>query len=221
MKAIIKIILLFLTLLIPVFASACNLPAFKKTPIPESSSPLATPTFLVGDLGWGAIHGKVTDSVTGLPIPGAIVTCRHSSYTSPSLCNTSTVTEKDGIYTFPENFFHDTDRVHLEVQAKGYVTQSLDVNFLISPWLNADFTLTPAAATEAPQVMCTQPACGPYESLFCPQGDCPNGCGYVCATPAAICTPPLCAIDGNEVYFCSGVCPGGCGTTCATITPGP
>jgi hypothetical protein len=221
MKATIKSLFLFLTFLIPVFASACNLPDFNKTSMPESTSPQATATFLVGDLGWGAIHGTVTDSVTGLPIPGATVTCRHSSYTSPSQCNTSTVTEKDGTYKFAEFFFHDTDRVQLEVRADGYVSRSLDVNFLISPWLVADFVLVPAAATEAPQAMCTQPACRPYESLYCPQGNCPNGCGYVCATPAAICTPPICAIGTNEVYFCSEVCPGGCGTTCATLTPVP
>lgn len=222
-----KAISLFQALFFMVFAAACNLPAVNTlTPTIEVSTTepatsLATSTFLVGDLGWGAIHGTVTDAASGLPIANATVTCRHSSYTSPSLCNTSTVTDKDGKYTFAQNFFHDTDRVQLEVQAQGYVTQSMEVNFLTSPWLNADFTLISADTNQQPEVTCTQPACAPYEALMCSQGDCPNGCGYVCATPAAICTPPICAIGVNEVYYCSGVCPGGCGTTCATITPSP
>lgn len=222
-----KVIPLFQVLFFIGIATACNLPARNTlTPTTEVSitgpaTPLATSTFLVGDLGWGAIHGTITDSTTGLPIVNATVTCKHSSYTSPSLCNTNTVTDEDGKYAFAQNFFHDTDRVQLEVQAQGYLTQSIDVNFLTSPWLNADFALTPADTNPPPVISCTQPACGPYEALMCPQGDCPNGCGYVCATPAAICTPPICAIGANEVYYCSGVCPGGCGTTCATITPAP
>ncbi|HCC78673.1 MAG: hypothetical protein A2X25_10170 [Chloroflexi bacterium GWB2_49_20] len=36
-----------------------------------------------------------------------------------------------------------------------------------------------------------------------------------------MCTPPLCAIGTNEVYYCSETCPNGCGTTCATYTPTP
>jgi len=41
------------------------------------------------------------------------------------------------------------------------------------------------------------------------------------STPAPVCTPPVCAIGTNEVYFCREECPGGCGTTCATYTPVP
>jgi hypothetical protein len=194
------------------------------TPViaPTTPPPAITVVIVAGDLGKGSIHGKVIDSTTGAPIAGAKVTCQHSSYTSTTLCNTSVVTAQDGTYVFPESFFHDTDRVQLEVQAQGYVTQTLKVNFLVSPWLNEDFALAPVVVTNPPQIMCTQPACRPYEALFCPQGNCPGGCGYVCATPAAICTPPLCAIGTSEVYTCkSGVCPGGCGTTCATFTPAP
>lgn len=189
--------------------------------ISETPFPIVTNTFIVGDLGWGAIYGRIIDSISGVPIVGATVTCWHSSYTSPSLCNTSTFTKEDGTYTFPDNFFHDTDRVRLEVKAQGYVTQTIDVNFFTSPWLKADFALVPAIPTEPSPIVCTPPSCGPYDALICQQGNCPGGCGYVCITPAAICTPPVCAIGTNEVYYCSGVCPGGCGTTCATITPAP
>ncbi len=34
-----------------------------------------------------------------------------------------------------------------------------------------------------PQIMCTAPACETNEVLVCP-GDCPGGCGFVCATQA-------------------------------------
>jgi hypothetical protein len=235
-----KIIFLFTMLLSFAIVSSCNLPGFFSTTTPsltlmpnikntaivqptisETPSPIVTNTFIVGDLGWGTIHGKVKDATTGAPIVGARVTCRHTSYTSTALCNASVITAEDGTYTFPENFFHDSDRVQLEVESQGYSKQTINVNFFTSPWLNADFALVPAISTEPPQVMCTQPACRPYESLFCPLGNCAGGCGYVCATPAAICTPPLCTIGTSEVYYCDGVCPGGCGTTCATYTPAP
>lgn len=239
-----KFFFLFVTLLSLIIMASCNLPDLNATPTP-TSSPTMTPsikntaavettisetpspiviitnTFIVGDLGWGVIHGKVTDARTGAPIVGAKVTCWHSSYTSSALCNSSVVTAEDGTYAFPENFFHDTDRIQLEVESQGYTKQTIDVNFFTSPWLNADFALVPAISTEPPQVMCTKPSCGPYDSLICPQEDCVNGCGYVCITPVAICTPPLCAIGVSEVYYCPGVCPAGCGTICATFTPAP
>jgi hypothetical protein len=236
MKA--KITFLLVPLLCLSILVSCNLPGRQVTPtltpsststadirntatlgatITETPSPTVTSTYIPGDLGWGTIHGKVTDANTGAPIVGATVTCQHSSYTSNALCNASVVTAEDGTYAFPESYFHDTDWLRLEIQAKGYVTQTLNINFLASPWLVADFALIP----ESPQVMCTQPSCRPYESLACPQGNCTNGCGYVCLTPAAICTPPVCAIGTSEVYYCAGNCPGGCGTTCATFTPVP
>jgi hypothetical protein len=43
-------------------------------------------------------------------------------------------------------------------------------------------TLEPAdTPSPSPQIMCTAPACGEDELLFCP-GDCPGGCGHICAT---------------------------------------
>jgi hypothetical protein len=220
---------LFLLALAFLALLSCRLPL---TPTPTSTHALAatptlgtvvpTQTFIVGDLGWGPIYGKVTDAATGKPIAGATVTCSHSSYTSPATCNTSTVTEADGSYKFPDAFFHDTDRLRLEVRVQGYVTQTINVNFFTSPWLKTDFALVPGTDTELPFIACTAPACGPYEALTCARGDCTGGCGLVCATPYAICTPPLCVIGTSEVYYCtSGTCPGGCGTGCATYTPAP
>jgi hypothetical protein len=214
MKAKTKITFLFVTLLFLAIAASCNLPRLNSVSTPS----IVTNTFIAGDLGWGTIHGKVTGAGTGTPIVGATVTCQHSSHTSTTLCNTSVVTAEGGTYAFPESFFHDTDRVQLEVKARGFTKQTINVNFLTSPWLNIDVALV---AIESPQVVCTQPSCGPYDSRICPQGDCAGGCGYVCITPVAICTPPLCAIGVSEVYFCPEVCPAGCGTTCATFTPAP
>jgi hypothetical protein len=187
---------------------------------PPTGTPSTFPT-IAGDLGWGRIYGEVLDASTSLPIEGATVTCRHSSYTSPSTCNTSILSQSDGSYTFPEVFFHDTDRIWLEVKADGYAAQKVQVDFLAEPRLKTVFLLVPGTGTAGPPITCTAPSCGPYEALFCPSGDCPGGCGLMCATPAAICTPPLCAIGTNEVYTCPGICPGGCGTICATYTPEP
>jgi hypothetical protein len=239
-----KIISLFVTLLSFVIVSSCSLPGLNGTPTATSSptftpsikntvtvaatisetpsfTPMVTNTFIVGDLGWGSIYGKVTDARTGAPIVGAAVTCWHYSYTSTALCNTSLLTDEEGKFIFTDIYFHDTDYIQLQVESTGYITQTINARFFTTPWLIADFALIPAISTKPPQVMCTQPSCGPYESLFCPQGNCADGCGYICATPAAICTPPLCAIGTSEVYYCDGVCPGGCGTTCATFTPAP
>jgi hypothetical protein len=180
--------------------------------------PTATPN---GDLGWGDIQGKVTDSITHLPIVGAKITCQHFSVTSTAPCNASVLTGLDGKYIFPNVYFVDGDYFQLKVQAPGYIDQTVYVNTVRTPNPVVNVSLA-VIATATPQIVCTQPACGPYEALVCDQGNCIGGCGFVCVTPVAICTPPLCAIGTNEVYTCSGTaCPAGCGTTCATYTPAP
>jgi hypothetical protein len=227
-----KVIFLFVTLLCVAMIASCSLPGLSATPDikntataqPTTASPtvIITNTGIVGDLGWGVIHGKVTDAGTGAPIVGAKVTCWHYSYTSPARCNTSILTNQDGEFVFTDIYFHDTDHIQVKVEARGYATQTTDARFFTWPSLTADFALVPAVSVEPPSAVCTQPACGPYEALTCPLGNCTGGCGYICATPAAICTPPACAIGTSEVYYCSsGGCAGGCGTTCATFTPGP
>jgi hypothetical protein len=233
MKA--KIIFLLILLLGLSVLVSCNLPGritptdfpiIKNTTtagarITETPSPTVTTTFIPGDLGSGTVHGKITDANTGAPIVGAKVTCWHTSYVPHTLCNVSILTGNDGEFIFSDIYFHDTDHMQVKVEAPGYVTQTIDAKFFTMPTLLVDFALVPDISTEPPQVMCSQPACRPYEALACPQGNCINGCGYICITPAAICTPPACAIGTSEVYYCEGVCPGGCGTTCATFTPAP
>jgi len=75
----------------------------------------------------------------------------------------------------------------------GQFIPPLDVG---TPTAPATAEATPTAvvipsAGETPILMCTPPACAPGESYACPTGDCPGGCGTVCAapTPTAISGP--------------------------------
>ena len=102
-------------------------------------------TFIAGDLGWGQIHGVVTDAATGKSIPGALVTCEHNSYTSGvnMRCAGGTYTDANGAFVYQKIFFHDTDTIKLTVTASGYqiqeyaqtafTTNDLTVNFPLSP----------------------------------------------------------------------------------------
>lgn len=54
---------------------------------------------------------------------------------------------------------------------------------------------SPAAVDDIPLeatpiLMCTPPACAPGEVYACPSGDCPGGCGTVCAAPTISPGPP-------------------------------
>jgi hypothetical protein len=104
----------------------------------------ATP-FSVGDLGWGEVHGVVSDAVTGNAISGALVTCEHSSYTStfPAICSGSMETGIPGVYIFERVFFHDTDTIKLTVSAPGYKPQEFSQNSFTLNDLKVDFVLTP------------------------------------------------------------------------------
>jgi len=95
-----------------------------------------------GDLGRGTIHGKIVDAVTGSPIAGAIVTCAHNSYTSPATCSGTATTNAQGIYTFGNVFFHDTDTVKLTAQANGYQEFEYSQNAFTVNDLEANISLT-------------------------------------------------------------------------------
>jgi hypothetical protein len=152
--------------------------------------PWATIHPSVGDLGWGAVYGKITDGVSNLPINGATVKCEHFSSTSPYLCNGITTTNSDGIYTFTTVFFHETDRIRLIVEAPGYAPLRFEQSSFARPEFHADLGLfrSPAdgSLTPTPFIMCTPPACqGGQLTCGNPNG-CPGGCGTICiqATPA-------------------------------------
>ncbi len=124
----------FIPLLI-LFLVSCNLAnirtAFAPTETPSanaSTSPAREATVPIpGDLGFGKISGRVTDSANGTPIAGATVTCEHSSYTSNEVdrCNRSVATDQDGNYLFENVFFHDTDTIILTINAEGYNSTTL------------------------------------------------------------------------------------------------
>jgi hypothetical protein len=52
-------------------------------------------------------------------------------------------------------------------------------------------------ATDAPILQCTPPACASPDVLTCPEGDCPGGCGTICA-PAPEALAP--GFDGERAY---------------------
>jgi len=107
----------------------------------EKSSSVAAP-LIPGDLGWGKIHGRIIDAATGAPIAGAIVTCSHSSYTSPVTCSGSTTTNADGIYIFGNVFFHDTDTIHLNFEAERYQTQEITQSAFTMADMETDIAMT-------------------------------------------------------------------------------
>jgi hypothetical protein len=110
----------------------------------RSASKTSSGTPVAGDLGWGTIHGSVTDAVTGAAIAGATVSCEHFSYTSPSTCAGTTTTSEDGSYLFENIFFHDTDRITITAQASGYQSQEITSTAFTAADLQADLSLSPS-----------------------------------------------------------------------------
>jgi hypothetical protein len=187
-----------------------------------------TPTWAVGDLGWGQVRGMVRDTLTGAPVAGAWVTCEHFSYnTYYKHCSGKAATNIDGSFVFENVFFHDTDRITLTVELPGYVTQVFHQDFFTQPTLVVNISL-PLSTGWTPAAGCTPPPCSPDETLVCLSGNCPGGCELTCVaatisatpTPMIMCTAPACPSDVGELTC--GLpegCPGGCGTICATYTP--
>jgi hypothetical protein len=81
-----------------------------------------------GDLGYGMVHGTVTDA-SGAPIPNATVICGHQSYSSQFYCAGVLTTNADGTFAFTNVFFHDTDAIYVTVQAAGYEETTVSQSF--------------------------------------------------------------------------------------------
>jgi hypothetical protein len=176
-----------------VASTATAIMALTFAAIPTSTPPpWATIIPATGDLGWGSIHGTITDGATSLPLEGVTVTCEHVSATSPYLCNGVTTTNSDGIYVFMPVFFNEADRITLTVEAPGYTSLRFELGDALIP--PADFR------TDL--------------GLFpLPDGPTPT-------PPPIMCTPPSCS-DGALVCGDPNGCVGGCGTVCMPFTPTP
>jgi hypothetical protein len=110
-----------------------------------------TPTG-TGSIGFRTISGSVKDSVTGLPIAGATVTCVHHVLVSHSpLCTGTRTTGSDGLYSFGSVLIRDTDLVSVTVDATGYTSQTISkdgISFLGGGSFN--FALVAATITSTP-----------------------------------------------------------------------
>ncbi len=138
---------------------------------------VAAYTPAAGDLGWGEVRGRVSDTV-GSPIAGVEVTCTHRSNHPVSLCSGSVKTADDGSFVFPHIFFQNTDQIELsahEPRRGDHISQE----FFTHPGLYVNFTMPIIDLTQYP--CCTAPACREDEVLTCP-GVCRCGCGTTCAT---------------------------------------
>jgi len=141
---------IFVTILLIVYLlSSCTLDNNLKPPMTSEPSVTAIlvatniPPPIAGDLGLGKIHGKITDTATGEPIVGAIITCEHHSYTSPATCSGTATTDFDGVYIFEDVFFHDTDTIKLIVEAAGYQTEEIKSDFFTMADMEANVGLNP------------------------------------------------------------------------------
>ncbi len=136
-----------------------------------------TPAF--GDLGWGEVRGRVTDTSDGSAIAGATVTCTQRSNHPVSLCSGSVKTAEDGSFVFPHIFFQETDQIQVTASEPRHGGDALLQQHFTHPGLYVNFSLPEIQLTMQP--CCTAPACGENEVLSC-RGVCPCGCGSTCVT---------------------------------------
>ena len=106
-------------------------PASTSTPTapPKSSpAPTATPTPDPCTGWWCTVTGVVyADAAeSGNELGGAAATLHHASYCSPTRGQYQTTTDLDGTIEFGEVFFHDTDRIWMEVESEGRVSARWD-----------------------------------------------------------------------------------------------
>lgn len=132
-------VIIFFGMLILGLLAASNNRAFALT---------VTPT---GNIGMRTIVGSVKDSVTGLPIAGATVTCVHHVLVSHSpLCTGTRTTGADGIFSFGSVHIRDTDTVSVTVTAPGYTTQTMSRGGMNFGSGSFQFLLVAATVTSTP-----------------------------------------------------------------------
>jgi len=110
---------------------ACNILGVVPTPISLATlTPTITLTFTPDPCTgwWCTVTGTVfaqTNEI-GNELEGATVTLYQTSYCSPTSGQHQTTTGSDGRYELGEVFFHDTDRVRIEVEREGYESVQWD-----------------------------------------------------------------------------------------------
>jgi hypothetical protein len=79
--------------------------------------------------GWrctvkGVVYSETADS--GDELQGAIVTLHQTSYCSPTRGQHRVTAGPDGRFEFSDVFFHDTDRIRIQVESEGYESAQWD-----------------------------------------------------------------------------------------------
>ena len=117
----------FVILVTAIFMGACtpstltptleDLPTIDGSPIQATSTPTPDPC-----TGWtcdvnGALYNQ--SAQPGNELAGIELTLIHSSNCSPTRGEHSSQTNTDGAFSFGQIFFHDTDRIRIQIDADG------------------------------------------------------------------------------------------------------
>ena len=107
--------------------ASTNTPTSAPAPTPTNVPPLTnTPDPCTG--WWCTVRGVVyVDTIdSGNELESASVKLGQSSYCSPTHGQYQTTTGPDGAFEFSEVFFHDTDRIWIQVESEGYESTRWD-----------------------------------------------------------------------------------------------
>ena len=104
-----------------------NAPSSAATLAP-GSAPLLTNTPDPCTGWWCTVRGVVYDDAVepGNELSGASVELGQFSYCSPTGGGHQTTTGPDGTFEFSQVFFHDTDRIWIQVDSEGYASTRWD-----------------------------------------------------------------------------------------------
>ena len=96
------------------------------TTLTPASAPTFTPDPCTG--WWCTVTGVVVAETTlsGYEPEGITVTLQQTSYCSPTRGEHQATTDPDGRFEFSDVFFHDTDRIRIQVESKGYESVQWD-----------------------------------------------------------------------------------------------
>jgi hypothetical protein len=94
----------------------------------QARQPTGTPTPDPCTGWWCTVSGAVyVDTIrSGNQLEGASVKLGQFSYCSPTSGEYQTATGPDGTFEFGQVFFHDTDRIWIEIESEGYESTRWD-----------------------------------------------------------------------------------------------